>query len=298
MGYYDRDYYRPSGFGGFSYFPQVIKQILFLNVIVFLIQIIGDNILIGDKPGAYYLNYYFALNGYSIQIWQFITYQFMHADFSHIFWNMFILWMFGVEIANMFGNKKFWLFYLLAGVGAGLCQYILGGPSITVGASGAVSGTMIAFAMFFPDRPVYLYFIFPVKAKYLIGFMFALDFLLIGSGGVVAHLAHIGGALTGALFIFADRRSNFSQRFFNWMQSYKRPSSGSSSSSSSFNFRKPFQKDGDNVQEARFYDINEKKSDEIDQEEIDRILDKISRSGYQNLTDKEKKILFEASKKN
>lgn len=300
MGYQDRDYYKPSGFGGFSYFPQVIKQILFINVIVFLIQIIAENLTIGGQPGFAFINKIFALNGLdpraNFQIWQLLTYQFMHADFSHIFWNMFMFWMFGVEIANMFGNKKFWMFYLLSGIGAGLFQIFLGDAlSFTVGASGAVSGIMIAFAMFFPDRPVYLYFLIPVKAKYLIGFLFILDFFMIGGGGVVAHLAHVGGAVTGALFIIADKQSNFSQKFFNWFQSYKRPSSGSSNSG--FNFRKPFKSSDENVKEAQFYDINESSKEEISQEEIDRILDKISRSGYQNLTAREKKILFEASKK-
>ncbi|MFA8343944.1 MAG: rhomboid family intramembrane serine protease, partial [Rhodothermaceae bacterium] len=261
-------------------------------------------ITIGGEPGKWFINKYFALNGFdsrmNFQLWQLISYQFMHANFSHIFWNMFILWMFGVEIANMFGNKKFWMFYLLSGIGAGLFQAFLGdATSVTVGASGAVYGVMIAFAMFFPDRSIYLYFLIPVKAKYLIGFMFVLDFLMIGDGGITAHLAHVGGAISGAIFILADKQSNFSQKVINWMNSYKRPSSGGSSGNSGFNFRKPFQSSNDNVKEAQFYDINDSKSSEdISQEEIDKILDKISRSGYQNLTEKEKRILFEASKKN
>lgn len=301
MGFNDRDYYRPSGFGGFSYFPQVVKQILFINLIVFLIQIIAENLVIGGVSGDAYLSRYFALNGFhpqlNFQIWQLVTYQFMHADFSHIFWNMLLFWMFGSEIANMYGDKKFWIFYLLCGVGAGLLQVLIGDPSITVGASGAVYGVMIAFAMFNPDRLIYIYFVLPVKAKYLMGFIFVIDFFMIGSGGAVAHLAHIGGAITGALYVLLDKNSDFSYKIKNWMNSYKSPGS-SGSSNKGFSFRKPYKSD-EKVKEAHFYDIKDSKSsDEVSQEEIDRILDKISQSGYQNLTDKEKRILFEASKKN
>jgi len=304
MGYYDRDYNRQGGFGSFSLFPQSIKQILFINAAVFLVQMIFENISLGNMPGVYILNKYFALNGldpeFNFQIWQLVTYQFMHGSVGHIFFNLFALWIFGVEIANMFGDKKFWIFYLISGIGAGLFQVLLGeGASVTVGASGALYGVLITFALFFPDRPIYLYFVIPIKAKYLIGGYIILDFIGLGGGGATAYLAHIGGAATGAIFIFADKYTNFYQRFINWIGSYKKTSSFGSSKNSGFNFRKPFQKSGDNVKEAQFYDINDSRSTgEISQEDIDKILDKISRSGYQNLTEKEKKILFEASKKN
>ncbi|MDX9924424.1 MAG: rhomboid family intramembrane serine protease, partial [Ignavibacteriaceae bacterium] len=122
------------------------------------------------------------------------------------------------------------------------------------------------------------------------------EFLSINTSGFVAHLAHIGGALTALIFILVDKKNNFN--FNRLFSSFKK--SGSSPGQFSSGFRKPknpFEKD---VQEAKYYDINDKNNDEsieVSQEEIDRILDKISQSGYQKLTDHEKKVLFEASKK-
>lgn len=316
MGYDSRDYYRPSGFGGFTFFPPIIKNLLLINVVVFLFQVIGDNILISEVFSlSDILTKFFALipiGGltvgrvgaefieWSFYPWQLITYQFMHGSFTHILFNMFMLWMFGMEIEHIMGSKKFLLFYLLCGVGAGLLQILLSpvlsdslGP--TIGASGAVYGIMIAFAMFFPDRFVFIYFLIPIKAKYLIAILVVFEFLSVNEPSVVAHLAHIGGAVTGFIFLIMDRQNNFS--FSNLMNSFKK--------TTSFNPQSKFRKPrfggsvNDDIEDAKFYDLNDSKKDEIivTQEEIDRILDKISQSGYQNLTEREKKILFEASKR-
>lgn len=305
MGLDSRDYYRPSGFGGFSFFPPVIKNLLIINVGVFILQMIFDNLSFSGVPGWYILNRYFALNPisgvdqagvpYNFKIWQFLTYQFMHGDFTHILFNMFLLWMFGMELENIMGSKKFLIFYLLCGFGAGLFQIFLSplfseSLAPTIGASGAVFGVMIAFAMFFPDRYIFLYFLIPIKAKYLIAFLVLIEFLSVNEPTLVAHLAHIGGAVTGFIFILMDRKYDF--RFENLFRLLHKPKTYKSSA----RFRKPsFSKD---IEEADFYDISSSKDEEeITQEEIDRILDKISQSGYQNLTEREKKILFEASKK-
>lgn len=311
MGYDSRDYYRPSGFGGFTLFPPIIKNLLFINIGVFVVQLIFDNLMFNGVPGYYILSHYFALNpimGYNnlgmpfnFQIWQIITYQFMHADFWHIFFNMFMLWMFGMEIEHIMGSKKFLLFYLLCGIGAGLFQLFLSpiltdSLAVTIGASGAVFGVMIAFAMFFPDRYILIYFLIPIKAKYLIAMLIVFEFVSVTESSVVAHLAHIGGAVTGFIFLLLDKRNNFS--FSNFLNSFRKQRTYDSYGSfRSPRFRRPV--DDDEIQEANFYDINDSKKDEIivTQEEIDRILDKISQSGYQNLTEREKKILFEASKK-
>jgi hypothetical protein len=226
----------------------------------------------------------------------------MHGGFGHIFFNMFALWMFGMEIENYWGSKKFLIYYLLCGVVAGLFQLfltpLLGSPAaITIGASGAVYGVLIGFGLMFPDRYIYLYFLLPIKAKYLIGFLIVLEFLLVDSAqSNVAHLAHLGGALAGFLFIMFDSNIDVPlKRMLNLSSGYKQRS----------NFQNPFsgisekfKQRSQKVEDAKFYDINQKKdNEEISQEEIDRILDKISESGYQNLTEREKKILFDASKK-
>ena len=314
MSYYDRDYYRPTGFGRFSFFPPVIKNLLIINVVVFFLQMILDNISFGGVPGWYWLNRYFALNpltgldaagqSYNFQVWQLFTYQFMHGGFTHIFFNMFALWIFGVELENIMGSRKFLFYYLMCGVGAGLL-HVFGSPIFseisapTIGASGAVYGVLIAFAMMFPDRYVFLLFPpMPIKAKYLIAFYIVIEFMSVGSENYVAHLAHLGGAFFGFVFILLDRRYNFNiDGIFN---SAKRMFSSSGGSSTN-----QFRKSGGrgfkdkNVEDAEFYEINndKKSEEEISQEVIDEILEKISRSGYQNLTEREKRILFEASKK-
>jgi membrane associated rhomboid family serine protease len=295
--------YRP--FGSFSVFPPVIKNLLVINVAVFFIQMIASNLMMGGKPLWYVMNMWFALNplseGFNFQIWQLVTYQFMHGGFSHILFNMFALWMFGMEIENIWGSKKFLIYYLICGVAAGLAQLFIAplfsAPAVTIGASGAIFGVMIAFAMLFPDRHIFLYFLVPIKAKYLIGFLFILEIFWIGDAGSnVAHLAHLGGALAGFLFIMFDKSIDVPLKHMLNISSVHRSRS---------NFQNPFsglsdkfKKRSQNIEDADYYDINQKKEgEEITQAEIDAILDKIGQSGYQNLSEREKRILFEASKK-
>jgi len=297
------NYYRPGGFG-FSFFPPVIKNLLIINGAVFFLQLIMQGLTFQGIPGAILLDHWFALNpiGNNFQVWQLITYQFMHGSFSHILFNMFALWMFGIEIENMWGSKKFFYYYLLCGVVAGLFQIFLtplltGLAAPTIGASGAIYGVLIAFGVVFPNRYIFLYFFIPIKAKYLIAFMILIEFFAISPGSNVAHLAHLGGALAGFIYILLDKNTDAAIKHI-----FKR---------SSFKVKKPYNPFGgisdafkhkdEDVQEARFYEVkdddHEDKKGEISQEDIDKILDKISQSGYQNLTEKEKKILFEASKK-
>ena len=296
--------------GGFFSFPPVIKNLLIINGVVFFIQLLMDNFTFGGYPAWYLLNKWFALNPisgvnaagepFNFQVWQLITYQFMHGGFSHILFNMFALWMFGSSIEDVFGSKKFLIFYLLAGVSAGLLHLfvspLLGGaPAVTIGASGAVYGVLIAYALFFPDNLIFLYFLIPVKAKYLIGFLVVIEFLAVDSASSgVAHLAHLGGALFGFLYIMFDKNSYVSNKnLFNRNFYYK-------SKPKRDIFTNPFSRSSqidNDVQDANYYDINKKDDYEVSQEEIDKILDKISQSGYQNLSDREKKILFQASKK-
>lgn len=300
--------YRPAGFGGgFLSFPPVIKNLLLINGIVFFFQVILDNTI----EGRIFLNKWLALNpinitGYSdwpfnFQIWQLITYQFMHGGFSHILFNMFALWMFGSSIENVFGSRKFLIFYLLAGISAGLLHLfvspLLGSlPALTIGASGSVYGVLIAYALFFPDNLIFLYFLIPVKAKYLIGFLIVIEFLAVDSASSgVAHLAHLGGALFGFLYIMFDKNSYVELKNV-FKRSYFYKSTNKSKKSVFDNLAGTFRRNT-NVDEANYYDINRKEEGEVTQAEIDEILDKISQSGYQNLTEREKKILFQASKK-
>jgi membrane associated rhomboid family serine protease len=302
------DYYRPSGFGGFSLFPPVIKNLIIINVIVFLMQFLGEQVVVGNASVAYLLNKWFALNPlagvdnynipYHFQIWQLVTYQFMHGGFTHILFNMLALWMFGMEIENMWGSKKFLTFYLVCGVVAGIAQLVF--PVLfnealapTIGASGAVFGVLVAFGMLLPDRYIYIYFLIPVKAKYFVIFYIVIEFFSLPSGGDVAHLAHLGGALAGFIFVLFNRKPSYSSNAFYGSNS----GSGSKLFDSLKNASNVFKKK-DDAEDANYYEINGDKNDPgISQEEIDKILDKISQSGYQNLSEREKKVLFEASKR-
>ncbi len=297
-----QQYYRPSFFGGgFSFFPPVIKTLIITNVVVFLLMMVGGAYTIGDTRLSNIIMRFFALMplGWGFLPWQLVTYLFMHGGFFHLFFNMFILWMFGMELENMWGSKKFLTFYLICGVGAGLIHMfvspIFAGVAPTIGASGAVYGVLLAFAMMFPDRLIFLYFLFPVKAKYFVGFLIILG-LFMGISGTrdgIAHFAHLGGAFVAFLYILSDRGK---LPFKQWFAGFKQKTSSS-------NLR--YHSGQQDIQDAKYYDIKEDKSKReqmkedpgIDQDRIDEILDKISKSGYQNLTEEEKRILFEASQR-
>lgn len=214
--------YSPTGF---RVLPTVVKHLLIINMLMYLasITLTRFNIDLGDILG---LHFFKASN---FRIYQLITYMFMHGNFGHLFFNMFALWMFGNTLENIWGSKRFLLFYMVCGLGAGLCQelvqYIqyvtslvqydnvnLDGRIIsmdtylnlmtTVGASGAIYGLLLAFGMLFPNSMIYLYFFFPIKAKwFVIGY--AVIELLMGIQGVdnVAHFAHLGGMLFGLILI-------------------------------------------------------------------------------------------------
>lgn len=299
------NYYRPSGFGGFSFFPPVIKNLLIINAVVFILQVLGERIALSSGyTVSLLLTKYFALipfghEFWSFYPWQLITYQFMHGSFSHILFNMFSLWMFGIEIENYWGSKKFLYFYLLSGVVAGFCHMIIspllgGSAAPTIGASGAVYGVLAAFALLFPNRLIFLYFFIPIKAKYLVTFLIVMEFMLIDSASSgIAHLAHLGGALTGLIFILADKNTHAEIKNLFRREYYRaeRPFNPFGGVAERFKRKKT------DIEDAKFYDLKENNEEEITQELIDSILDKISKSGYQNLTEREKRILFEASKK-
>jgi membrane associated rhomboid family serine protease len=298
------NYYRPSMFGGFQFFPPVIKWLLITNAAIYLLVDVGGRMFTFDMmPLEIVFNYYLGLMplGHGFYPWQLVTYQFMHANFPHLLYNMFGLWMFGMEVEHVWGSRRFLGFYLLCGIAAGVSQLILapfleptsvisitGAGIPTVGASGAVYAVLVAFAMMFPDRYIFIYFLLPIKAKYLIVALIAFGVLSIGDQGAVANLAHLGGAAAGFVYvIYLSRRFPFQgtvERIGWWMNSRRHRRR-----------EEPYQE----IVDAKVFDINEKPKteQELNQMKIDEILDKISRGGYQSLTEEEKKILFEASKK-
>lgn len=306
-----------NGFGGFSFFPPIIKTLLVINVVVFLFDAFFLGIYhIEHVPLSFFFAKYFYLQPIesgNFYIWQLITYQFIHGGIWHLFFNLFALWMFGVELESIWGSRKFITFYLLSGVGAGLFQLfvapLFSEPLPTIGASGAVFGVLTAFGFTFPNRPVFMFPIFiPIPAKFFVILYAGLAFLLgiTGSAGNVAHIAHLGGAITGFfLYKFGDRIGLY--RLVNRItggSKYDLYDSYSSTSPFVFKRRRTYFEE-----EPEYYEIYDtpkkevRKSyfsydgEEITQEIIDKILDKIAERGYQSLTEKEKRILLELSKR-
>ena len=195
---------------GFRMLPPVVKNLIIINFIVFLATMVLEKYNYNDITTMCALNA--AWTG-RFRIWQLLTYMFMHGSWSHIFFNMFALWMFGYVLENYWGSRRFLFYYLVCGIGAGLCNLIVPGWTITVGASGAVYGILLAFGMMFPNERIYLYFIMPIKAKwFVIGYaaIELLDGLFMTSDGI-AHFAHLGGMLVGLILILYWRKHPFSR---------------------------------------------------------------------------------------
>lgn len=290
------NYYRPSPFGGFKFFPPVIKALLIGNVGVFVFVNFFGMFRIQGFPLAALFNSILPLYpiGEGFQIWQLFTYMFMHGGFMHLLFNMFALWMFGMELENTWGSKKFLTYYLLCGVGAGLSNLFIGplfGPSgPTVGASGGIYGVLLAFGIMFPDRPIFVYFLLPIRARYFVLIYILLELYagITGTSDGVAHFAHLGGAAVGYIYILIDQqRLPFQKTIDRAKQRFTHPERVNQYSSGY---------DRTSISDAKYYDVRDDE-ERVSQQRIDEILDKISQNGYQSLSEKEKKILFEASKK-
>jgi membrane associated rhomboid family serine protease len=153
-----------------------------------------------------------------LRVWQLATYLFLHGGIFHILFNMLTLWMFGVELERMWGSRYFIKYYFIAGVGAGLTQIVASlipvGPfeslyyAQTIGASGAIYGLLLAYALYFPRRQLMFFGIFPIEVRYFVLIMGAISLLSAADGASgVAHLAHLGGILAGYLYLKGPRLS-------------------------------------------------------------------------------------------
>lgn len=197
---------------GFRMLPTVVKNLLIINLIFFLATLVLETRM--GSTGLLITNM-LALNPIGSErfhIWQLITYMFMHANFEHLFFNMFALWMFGYVLENFWGWRRFLFYYLVCGVGAAICNLLVPGWNLTVGASGAVYGILLAFGMMFPEERIYLYFLMPIKAKWFVIGYAAIELLTgLFSYDNVAHFAHLGGMLFGLILILYWRKHPFSK---------------------------------------------------------------------------------------
>ncbi len=198
--------YQPQGF---SLLPTAVKHLLIINALVFA----ADYVM--QRQGLYLANYLalFSNSTGHFKLWQPLTYMFMHANFSHIFFNMFNLWMFGAAMENFWGTRRFLVYYLACGLGAGLIYSMIPGLHVTVGASAAVYGLLLAFGMTFPNEYIYLYFLMPIKTKWFIAGMIVIELIqgVFYSYDGVAHFAHLAGMLIGFLLIMWWRKHPFSR---------------------------------------------------------------------------------------
>lgn len=193
----------------------IVKYLLIANVLVyFWSSLAGPDVIaiLGLTPAAFLGKLF---------LWQVVTYLFLHGNFLHIFFNMLVLWMFGCELEKYLGSRRFLNFYLITGVGAGLLSVLLSPYSRIpiIGASGAIYGILMAYGMLFPERYVYLYFLFPVKVKYFVAFLGVMAFLssLSASGGGIAHTAHLGGMIFAFLYLKGWLSiSRIRQAYFRW----------------------------------------------------------------------------------
>lgn len=278
-------YYSGARFGnpfGFTVTPWV-KRLLIANAAVFVLTLAFPWLIVylGFSPAAIVAQPWL--------IWTVGTYMFVHAGFFHLFFNLLVLFFFGPPLEERWGSQEFLKFYLVCGVGGALLSLLFWDQRI-VGASAAVYGLMVAFAMYWPDNPIYIWGIFPVKAKWLVGFLVGLSLFYALTGGApgVAHLAHLGGAAAAFFYL----RSSWGPTPFGPRPRPRRTARapdrgttvGETERASGLRRRAP-RRPAASQEERVLLD------------DIDRILDKISAHGLESLTTEERRRLDEASRK-
>ncbi|WP_278911421.1 rhomboid family intramembrane serine protease [Leyella stercorea] len=303
--------------------PTITKNLLIVNVVVFLATYLFRNMGV-DLNNVLGLHFFLAPD---FHIYQLFTYMFAHGGFSHIFFNMFALWMFGCIVERTWGPKKFLTYYIVCGVGAGLFQelaqfaqfYLIASEQLphftlaqtmkvananaaflnlwtTVGASGAVYGILLAFGMLYPEERIFIFPLpVPIKAKWFVMGYAAIELFMAYSstGDGVAHLAHLGGMVFGFFLIRYWRHHpdiRYSRRS---RQQFFDSMRASWERRTGRKDRGGVFTNSANTRHESDWDYNARRKAE--QERMDEILDKIRRNGYESLTREEKQQLFDAS---
>lgn len=203
-----RTYNAPVSIGfDFSITPMV-KRLVIANVAAFALAILAGAAGWGDAVRSLLMLTPVRVTQ-QLALWQLATYMFLHAGFWHILFNMFALWMFGRDLEQTWGPRRFLFYYFLTGIGAGLTVVLLSpfSPDATVGASGAIYGILLAYGLLFPNRiilvPIFFFFFFPVPAKILVAILGGIAFLsaLSSPGDTISHVAHLGGLVAGFLYL-------------------------------------------------------------------------------------------------
>lgn len=265
----------------FGRMPPAIRTLIIANVVVFIVS----NIAGGGFYDMFGLVPVHVLR--DRWIWQPFTYLFVHGGLMHLLFNLFALWMFGLPVESQWGEWEFIKFFFICGLGAAAAQMALAPHSTipVIGASGPVYGLLVAFAMLYPDAVVYLYFLIPVKASHMAILFGLIEFFTGASGATpgVARFAHLGGMLTGYLYI----------RWW-WVVKIKaraawhRLSEGAAAAAPRV-ARRP--------DAAAPPEPSPEEREQAQMAEVDRILDKILVSGLESLTEEERAVMRKYSDK-
>ena len=270
-----------------------LVKIILINVIVFISMSILEVFFTLSGMGSLFLGILNKLMlpaellKFIIQPWSLITYFFLHMNFMHILWNMLFLYWFGKIIHDNIGNNAVISLYILGGIIGGLSYIAIYNiipyyndrisESLMLGASAGVFSIVVGSATLLPNFSFYLLFLGPVRIKYIALFYVLLSFMDVTGNNAGGEIAHLGGALIGYLYIRQLQNGiNMGEGIINFINY--------------FNNKKKI------VNKERKYK-NEKNFNDVSQDEIDKILDKISESGYSSLSKSEKEKLFKASKK-
>lgn len=286
MGLYDRPYSQASDGVGFGYSPTPwVKRLLIANTAIFLLM------MVGLLPFGWTVEVFgFSPSRFLVHPWSPITYMFIHGGFWHLFLNMLGLFFFGPPLERAWGSDAFIRFYVIAGLGGALFSVLflpIVGDTTVVGASGALYGLLLAFAMRWPDAPIYLWAVLPIKAKYFVG---ALAFIAIvtsfqGSASGVANWTHLGGLVTAFLYLkFGDKLNASLARRKKDRRQRKSGLTVGQADKAPKRRSEPRRRRGGSVD-----------TDTLD--EVDRILDKIRASGINSLSGDEREFLDEMSRR-
>ena len=311
----------------FRQIPPITKNLLIINVLAYLAAVVmkGSGI---DFNEIFGLHFFMADN---FHLYQLVTYMFMHGGVTHLFFNMFALWMFGCVIEQTWGSRRFLWYILACGVGAGLfqeaaqfVQYAVEGLAasnmvnvggmiiptseylnmwVTVGFSGAVYGILLGFGMTYPEERIFIFPLpVPIKGKWFVMLYAAIELFsaLSTSSDGVAHIAHLGGMAVGYIIIRHWRqqyeRRQRASSFNGWetWDGYEIRTRESLKDKISAWWKRNMQGGKRHYNQESHYDKAEKnRKEHEEQEEMDRILEKIKRSGYDSLTDEERRKLFD-----
>ncbi|GMR13669.1 MAG: rhomboid family intramembrane serine protease [Gemmatimonadota bacterium] len=260
----------------------VVKKLIIVTVGVFIVsRLVGDGLvesLFAFQPRKVLL-----------QPWGAVTYMFVHGDLMHLAGNMIVLFFFGPPLERRWGSREFTKYYLICGLGGVGLSFIFASSSAIIGASAAIYGLMLAFAMIWPKAPIYVWGIFPVQARWLVAFFFLLAFSSAfgAAGGGIAYFAHLGGLVTGFIYLKSDWKvSGKLQRFANAAGTKaRRLAIVRIEDTSRASARKAGSTDASRRNERATLDA------------VDQVLDKISAEGMSSLTPDERALLDEVSRR-